>query len=945
MGRKILILLEHLRVEHTIQHRSGDMTIDFLSSGMGMLLKRKFKGENIDMKDVDIEYVYPKIPDPKSIDNKTKKPISYKDVPIKEFSTRYPDLDQYIVNNQYDIVIPTGRMGCKYLLNQVAITKLQGVPEEKTIELEDGSNHTFWVFPMFSMEYIDFKKNAELLYDASLKTLKTFIDEGSSAFEPSDVKYDYIDKIEDVENYFKFIKENKPVTAWDLETNTLRGDMKGAKSLVISISHKENQGVTIPMEHREHEWGEGELERLLELIKDYVADPELIKVLQGGQFDIRFLMSVYGFTEFEKNLDTKVAYYLTVSQEKAKSFRLTDIAYEMTDMGGYDKPLEDWKKQYIKDYKAEHGKAPVNEIDGGNFNYEWFPLKEQLAPYASGDVDATLRIHNVLMEKINTSAKWIDLYFNFYPRLTVALAQAESNGLKADIPYLEKLQVVYAEELERIIKAIRQTPQVQQLEDENRELYEVGLKEWTKPKDERDPEVAKLRDKYKKKLEFNPRSSPDKGRLLFDIIGAVPPISKETLKDSALNKPESELEWSDFKTDKNMINWINDNVRGVEELTGLLIEYSEVSTLMSTFVTGLSKAVNPDTGTIHGTFNSTGTETSRLSSSSPNLQNIPSSHQNVDKFDYQYPIKRIFTTRFEGGAILQADYSALEMRVLGLIARDPGMTEAFLEGKDLHKNTASIVFGKPEEEITKDERSASKSIAFGIVYGEQPFSLAPKLGISVPEAEELFEKFFKEKPQIKQFIEDTHRFLDDNGFVETMQGHRRILRDVWGNKQAKSGAYRQSVNTIIQGTGAYLTNFSVVLIQDYLRTRNKKSKLVATVHDSIVIDMHPDEIEEITEITKLIMENLPVDFLNFEWKGQQMRYPITADVEIGSSYKDLVDYDPEEYKNFNSAHGYIRYYKDLATVQDNYESGVLTEEQYKEAVGIIESQENVYQKL
>lgn len=617
MGRKVLILLEHLRVEHTIQHRDGSMTIDFLSSGMGMLLKRKLRGENIDIKDVDIEYVYPKIPDPKSIDNKTKKPISYKDVPIKEFSTRYPDLDQYIVNNQYDIVIPTGRMGCKYLLNQVSITKLQGVPEEKTIELGDGSNHTFWVFPMFSMEYIDFKKNAELLYDASLKTLKTFLDEGSSAFEPSDVKYDYIDKMEDVENYFKFIKENKPVTAWDLETNTLRGDMKGAKSLVISISHEENQGVTIPMEHREHEWGEGELERLLELIKDYVADPELIKVLQGGQFDIRFLMSVYGFTEFEKNLDTKVAYYLTVSQEKAKSFRLTDIAYEMTDMGGYDKPLEDWKKQYIKDYKAEHGKVPVNEIDGGNFNYEWFPLKEQLAPYASGDVDATLRIHNVLMEKINTSAKWKDLYFNFYPRLTVALAQAESNGLKADIPYLEKLQVVYAEELERIIKAIRQTPQVQQLEDENRELYEVGLKEWTKPKDERDPEVAKLRDKYKNKLEFNPRSSPDKGRLLFDIIGAVPPISKETLKDSALNKPESELEWSDYKTDKNMINWIHDNVRGVEELTGLLIEYSEVSTLMSTFVTGLSKAVNPDTGTIHGTFNSTGTETSRLSSSSP----------------------------------------------------------------------------------------------------------------------------------------------------------------------------------------------------------------------------------------------------------------------------------------------------------------------------------------
>jgi len=178
-----------------------------------------------------------------------------------------------------------------------------------------------------------------------------------------------------------------------------------------------------------------------------------------------------------------------------------------------------------------------------------------------------------------------------------------------------------------------------------------------------------------------------------------------------------------------------------------------------------------------------------------------------------------------------------------------------------------------------------------------------------------------------------------------MQGHRRILRDVWGNKQAKSGAYRQSVNTIIQGTGAYLTNFSVVLIQDYLRTRKKKSKLVATVHDSIVIDIHPDEIEEITEITKLIMENLPVDFLNFEWKGQQIRYPITADVEIGSSYKDLVDYDPELFKQFNSAKGYIKYLKDKSVLEDHFVSGKLTEEQYEEGIRIVDSQLEAYKKL
>ena len=327
------------------------------------------------------------------------------------------------------------------------------------------------------------------------------------------------------------------------------------------------------------------------------------------------------------------------------------------------------------------------------------------------------------------------------------------------------------------------------------------------------------------------------------------------------------------------------------------------------------------------------------------MQNIPSTHQKVDKFDYKYPIKRLFTTRFEGGVVLQADYSALEMRILGLRASDPGMTEAFLEGKDIHKNTASIMQGKPEDTISSDEREDAKTIAFGLIYGKQTFSLANDMGVTPDEAEVLVNKFFAGKPAVRGFIEYAHEFLEKNGYVETMNGHRRILRDVWGNKMAKSEALRQSVNTIIQGTGAYLTNYSVALIYEYLKEYNKKSMLVATVHDSIVVDVHPDEIEEVTQVVKYIMENVPAEFLYTNLNGQRVRYPIEADIEIGHNYNDLVDYDPEEYKTFKTPEGYIKYHRDIKLLIDHKESGKITEEQLDEAIQIIENQKAHYQHM
>lgn len=606
--KKILILLEYVRVDHVKEDKkTGEVTKDFIGSKMGGNLKRKLKSIGVKPADIDIEYVYDKVPEAKQLNYRTKKPVSYVDPTLKQVGARFPVIEKAIIDGEYDIVIPTGKLGCKLLLGQASITKLRGVPDKTTIT-QDSKEHTFWTFPMYSMEFITAKPNNEVLYDADLSTLKKYIEEGDEAFTPSDTSYQFVKTMEEVREIFAMLKREKPVSSWDLETNTLKASNKGAKSLVISLSWKETQGVTIPMEHKDFTWEPEELKELLGLIADYVADPNQIKVLQNGQYDIRFLMTVYDIVDFEKNVDTKIMYYLMVSQEASKSFKLTDLAYEMTDMGGYDKPLEDWKDNYIKEYKKENKKVPCNEVDGSNFSYEWFPLEEVLAPYASGDTDCTLRIFNVLWEKTVENPKWVDLILNFYPRLTVTLARMESNGMNADQEYMAELDKEYEKEEERLVGLIREDANVQIIEEEKQKLYELGLAEMAKKPAERDKEVAKLKSKYKGKTSFNPNSPDDKGRLLFDVLGARPPASKETVKDKMVRKKEDDLVWSDYKTDKNNVAWVKEHMPEHEYLMDLFTRYSSVKTLRSTFVVGLSKAISNKDDAVHGSFNSTGTD-------------------------------------------------------------------------------------------------------------------------------------------------------------------------------------------------------------------------------------------------------------------------------------------------------------------------------------------------
>lgn len=785
---KILFLQEYIRENHVKTDSSGVSTVDFKQSEMGKKLTKLLNTIGLTGRDYIYDYAYDLIPEVQKINPRTGKPIKYKSPTLKQRKEPEERLVRRLLKSKPDIIIPMGEIGCKFLLGNTSITKNRGVPTKQTItnegrlgEGEVVESFETWVLPMFSMEYWTANPNIENFVTADVATLGKFVQEGEQAFIPKTVNYELVMNIERVRQIFEFLYRFKPVTSWDLETNSLRGDLLGAKPLVMSMSWEEAQGVTIPLEHHEAPWTPEELDEIYNLFKVFLGDKQQPKVGQNIQFDIRFLMGTKGFIDFEDNRDTKIAYYLIVSQKVESSKRLSDIAYELTDMGGYDDPLEEYKKKYKEEYLAKKkaeidefkatekarveaeykeavleykekvkeakrlGKSPktvikpvkekvvvpkksdiklVNEIDGGNFNYDWIPL-EIMHPYASGDTDCCLRIYNVLYKRIAENPKMLNLWLTFYPRLTATLAHIEATGVLMDKEYAELIGRIYSEEEQRLLEEIRKFPEVQQLEEEHMSLYKAGLAEMAKPVKERDTAIASLRDKYKiteteNKVHFKPSSSDHKGKLLFRIMGLTLPYDKESIKASTFDNdvPEHELTWSDYKTDKHALSYIKENYPEAEKLAELLLEYSKVNTLKNNFAHKLPLLVSNKDGMIHGSYNSTGTESTRLSANNPNMQQLSSKVGDPRRFDYKYPIKRLFRTRFPEGAMLQLDYSALEMRILGLIAKDKAMTQAFIDGEDMHEATASVVWNLPKDDVPKDMRQRAKSVNFGIAYGK-----------------------------------------------------------------------------------------------------------------------------------------------------------------------------------------------------------------------------------
>lgn len=317
-------------------------------------------------------------------------------------------------------------------------------------------------------------------------------------------------------------------------------------------------------------------------------------------------------------------------------------------------------------------------------------------------------------------------------------------------------------------------------------------------------------------------SSPQQvGNILFEKLKLV-------------EKPKK-TKTGQYQTDEETLRKLSEH-----EIVAKILEFRGVSKLKSTYVDALPNLIEPSTGRIHTSFNQAVAATGRLSSNNPNLQNIPI------RTEMGREVRKAFIPRDENHTIISADYSQIELRVIAHVSEDPGMIDAFKNNLDIHTATAAKVFGVSLDEVDSDMRRKAKTVNFGIIYGISAFGLSQRLGIPRKEAKEIIDNYFEQFPNIKKYMDDTIAFGKEHGYVQTIMGRRRYIRDInSGNATVRGFAERNAINAPIQGSAADMIKLAMINIQKWLRLSSFKTKMILQVHDELLFDAPKVEVDEV----------------------------------------------------------------------------------------------------
>lgn len=697
----------------------------------------------------------------------------YLEPKVGELKEYKPTLLQNIETFQPDIIVPMHSLATKQIMGSSQITQVRGKPEK--IQFGNHECWVLSTFSMDAVQVVkkneplqDIDLNLIMRFLAEGES--TFISDTVKYVTLTNNDYDEIIRLLSNLVAKKDANVIENAVAWDLETNTLRPEYSGSKILTFSFSDDHAVGYTLPVDHPEQPWTEEQRNTIMDYIFQFIRS-DIYKVGANIQFDMKYTkMKSPEYLLCKNNLDVQAGFYIAVSQDSEATKSLKTLVYYYTDMGGYDAPVDGYKhffkkvrteikKRYNKrdkkpeEYQAyldnglsalglktpdymneddvavmlntinklieEQGIDFTNPVDGEDFTYEWIPYR-LLAEYASGDVDATRRINvRMVHDEVSKYDKWITLYKEHYPELMNTLADMEVNGMQVDENRLLEIKEAFKLKQEEIYKTVQSHALVKQLEEWKEQEYMEGLEEKAKKPDDRDPEIYKKYTKYRKEEDrkLNINSPTDKGMLMFMLTGYTLEPTKETLKDSAFKNirdgvlKKSDVNWTHFKTDSDNVERLMEEY-GDFELGKLLLEYGKATKLVTTYTQGILDITDDDT-VVHGSIKSTRTATTRLAISSPSLQNIPRHIGDPRRYDYRYPIKSYYvpTKKDNHDVLILLDYSAQELRVASLLAKDEDMQRAFLEGKDVHKETASIAFGVPIDEVTSDLRSDAKAVS------------------------------------------------------------------------------------------------------------------------------------------------------------------------------------------------------------------------------------------
>jgi DNA polymerase I len=377
-----------------------------------------------------------------------------------------------------------------------------------------------------------------------------------------------------------------------------------------------------------------------------------------------------------------------------------------------------------------------------------------------------------------------------------------------------------------------ENPLVQVLKDmeyEGVRIDEGFLKDYSKELD-KGARAAEERVYAQAGVRFNLSSPKQLGEVLFDKL-KLDPKAKKT-------------KTGQYATGEDILQKLSH----LHPVPADVLEYRELTKLKSTYVDSLPLLINPRTGRVHTTYGSAVAVTGRLASNNPNMQNIPIRSERGKE------IRKAFIPRDKDYLLLSADYSQIELRIVAAISGDPNMCEAFRLNKDIHTATAAKVYGMEEKDVTKEQRYKAKSVNFGIIYGQGAFGLADNLGISRTEAKAIIDNYKKEFHGIAKYMEDTINFCRDNGYVQTLMGRKRWLKDInSANFTVRGFAERNAINSPIQGTAADMIKLAMVKVQDSMKKHKFKSRMILQVHDELVFDVFR---EEAGELKLLVLENM-----------------------------------------------------------------------------------------
>ncbi|MDG6470670.1 DNA polymerase I [Glaesserella parasuis] len=459
-----------------------------------------------------------------------------------------------------------------------------------------------------------------------------------------------------------------------------------------------------------------------------------------------------------------------------------------------------------------HQTIPFEELAGKGKHQLTFDQIEldKATEYAGEDAEITMKLHQLLWSELQKTPELVKLFEQIEMPLVSVLSRVERNGVLIDPAKL----LAHSVEIEQRLKELETLV--------HQEAGEV----------------------------FNLASTKQLQEILFNKLGL--PILKKTPKGAPSTNEEVLEELAQMG----------------HQVPVLLMEHRGLSKLKSTYTDKLPQMINAQTGRVHTSYHQAVTATGRLSSSDPNLQNIPIRNEQGRR------IRQAFIAR-DGYVILAADYSQIELRIMAHLANDANMIKAFAEGKDIHRSTAAEIFGVPLEAVTSEQRRSAKAINFGLIYGMSEFGLANQLGISRTDAKKYMELYFQRYPAVQQFMLDIREKAAEKGYVETLFGRRLYLPEInSSNQMRRKAAERVAINAPMQGTAADIIKVAMIGIDQAVRNCEDIA-MIMQVHDELVFEVKADRVEHYTQLIKAEME-----------KAIELKVPLIAEVGVGGNWDE-----------------------------------------------------------